>query len=230
MKQGVGDADIVRVLLEAPYGDTGQPIGEALAMTESLQLMVAGNATSSNALTWIFYLLARHPEHLIEIREEVEAVIGDEPIDYSNLHRLDRTMRVVHEALRLYSPLWAIDRIALQEDEVAGVRIPAGTLVLPYIYGTHRSPAHWEDAERFDPRRFAPEQSKARHPFAYLPFGGGPRTCVGKNMALMQILLVLVIFARRYDFTMATDAPVAIRPMMLVGPEGAVTMRFRAVS
>jgi cytochrome P450 len=230
MKQGVGEADILRILLDTPYSDTGQPMEEAQAMIESLQLMVAGNATSSNALTWIFYLLARHPRHIVEIRDEIEAVIGNAPIDYRNLHLLEGTMRVINEALRLYPPLWAIDRIALQDDEVAGMRVPAGAMVLPYIYGTHRNPAHWDDAETFNPRRFEPEQSEARHPFAFIPFGGGPRTCVGNNMALMQILLIIVAFVRRYDFALATHAPVAIRPMMLVSPAGPVAMKFRAVS
>jgi cytochrome P450 len=230
LTQGIGDTDIVRILLETPYSDTGEPMGEELAMIESLQLMVAGNSTSSTALTWIFYLLARHPRHIVEIRDEVEAVIGDSAIDYRNLHQLEGTMRVIDEALRLYPPFWMIDRVALHDDEVAGLRIPARTMLIPYIYGTHRNPQHWDDAETFDPRRFEPERISARHAFAFIPFGGGPRTCVGSNMALMQILLIIATFVRRYDFALATDAPVGIRPMMLTRPASAVAMTFSAVS
>ena len=229
LKQGVGENDLLRILLEAPYHDTGQPMSEPLVLIESLQLLVAGNETSTNALTWILYLLALHPKHILEIRDEVAAVIGESAIDYRNLHQLEATIRVIDEALRLYPPFWMIDRIALEDDEIRGVRIPAGTMVIPYIYGTHRNPGHWQDVESFDPRRFEPERSQARHPFAYIPFGGGPRVCLGSNMAMMQMLMIVVAFVRKYDFEL-TNGPVAIRPMMLLRPAGAVTMTFRAVS
>lgn len=226
--EGVGETDLLRILLQSTYHDTSQPMEEALALIESLQLLVAGNETSTNALTWVFYLLGRHPEHVQAIRDEVAAVIGDAPIDFRNLHQLEGTVRVIDEALRLYPPFWMIDRIALSDDEVAGVRIPAGAMVIPYIYGTHRNPAHWEDVETFDPRRFESQRSKERHPFAHIPFGGGPRTCVGSSMAIMQILMIIVAFVRRYEFT--TVAPVDIAPMMLLRPQGAVAMTFRPVS
>ncbi len=230
LTEGIGDNDFLRILTETPYHDTGLPMSEAMVLIESLQLLVAGNETSSNALTWIFYLLARHPTHIVEIRDEVAAVIGDNAIDYRNLHQLEATVRVIDEALRLYPPFWMIDRIALKDDDIGGVHIPAGAMVIPYIYGTHRNPAHWEDVETFDPRRFERDRSKDRHPFAYIPFGGGPRICIGSNMAVMQMLMIVVAFVRKYDFSLAKNEPVAIQPMMLLRPRGPVTMTFRAVS
>ena len=214
--EGVGDNDFLKILLETPYHDTGRPMSEPLVLIESLQLLVAGNETSSNALTWIFYLLARHPKHILEIRDEVAAVIGEDAIDYRNLHELKGTVRVIDEALRLYPPFWMIDRVALEDDEAAGVHIPAGAMVIPYIYGTHRNPSHWKDVEAFDPRRFEPQRKKERHPFAYIPFGGGPRTCIGSNMALMQLLMIVAAFVQKYDFALTKDGPVAIQPMMLL--------------
>ncbi|MDO8500708.1 MAG: cytochrome P450 [Gemmatimonadaceae bacterium] len=101
---------------------------------------------------------------------------------------------------------------------------------VPYIYGTHRNPEHWEDVESFDPRRFDPERRKARHPFAYIPFGGGARICIGNNMAIMQMLMIIVATVRKYDFRLVKDEAVAIQPMMLLRPRGAVTMTFRSVS
>jgi cytochrome P450 len=230
LEQGGDDVDFLRLLIEARYHDSGEPMGEAQALIESLQLMVAGNETSSNALTWIFYLLARHPRYIHEIRDEIAAVIGGDAVDFQNLHQLAGTMRVMDEALRLYPPFWMIDRIALEDDEVGGVKIPAGTLVIPYIYGTHRNPAHWQDVESFDPRRFESERRKERHPFAYIPFGGGARICIGNNMAVMQILMIIVSVVRNYDFALTRDEAIAIRPMMLLRPRGAVAMNFRAVS
>ena len=160
--EGMGETDLLRILLETPYPDTGKPMAEQQAMIESLQLLVAGNETSSNALTWVLYLLSRHPNYIQRIRIEIEHVIGSDPVNFDNLHQLELTLQVVHEALRLYPPFWMIDRIALQDDEIAGVKVSAGTMVIPYIYGTHRNPAIWPDADTFDPDRFSPEQRKAR--------------------------------------------------------------------
>lgn len=230
LEQSGSDMDFLRLLLETRYADTGEPMGEAQALIESLQLMVAGNETSSNALNWIFYLLARHPQHILEVREEIARVIGEDAVDFRNLHQLAGTMRVIDEALRLYPPFWMIDRIALEDDDIGGVHIPAGTLVIPYIYGTHRNPAHWQDVESFDPHRFDPDRRKGRHPFAYIPFGGGPRICIGNNMAVMQMLMIIVAIVRNYDFTLTKGEAIAIQPMMLLRPRGAVTMTFRALS
>lgn len=227
IKQGLHEDDILRVLLETPYHDTGRPMDEPLVLIESLQMLVAGNQTSSNALTWIFYLLARHPRHILEIRDEVAAVIGENAIDYRNLHQLKGTVRAVDEALRLFPPFWMIDRIALKDDEIGGIHIPAGAMVIPYIYGAHRNPAQWQDVETFDPRRFEPSRSRERHPFAYIPFGGGPRLCLGANLALMQMLMIVVAFVRRYDFALATSAPVALNSKMLLQPREPVTMNFQ---
>lgn len=227
--EGMGDTDLLRILLETPYTDTRRPMDEQQAMIESLQLLVAGNETSSNALTWILYLLGRHPDYVRRIRNEIEQVIGDDPVSFENLHGLALTLQVVHEALRLYPPFWMIDRIALHDDEIAGVRIPAGTMVIPYIYGTHRNPAIWPDADHFDPGRFSLEQKKTRHRFSFIPFGGGPRICIGNNMAVMQFLLLIVALVRKYDFSPAEDAAVGIRPMMLLRPDGPVLMHFESV-
>ena len=228
-EEGTGESDFLKLLLETPYHDTGEPMTEKQVLIESLQLMVAGNETSSNALTWIFYLLARHPEYIQRVREEIKQVMGQGEITYEGLQKLSLSRRVLNEALRLYPPFWMIDRIALQDDEICGVHVPAGTLVVPYIYGTHRNPEIWEDPETFDPSRFEPERRKARPALGYIPFGAGPRVCVGKSMAVMQMLLIVASFVRRYDFSLESQEPVGIRPMMLLRPAGPITMRFRPV-
>lgn len=226
-KEGTGESDFLKLLLETPYHDSGIPMSEDQALIESLQLMVAGNETSSNALTWIFYLLARHPEYITQIRDEIQAVVGQDEFTHANLQGLALTRRVMDEAMRLYPPFWMIDRIALTDDEICGISVPAGTLVVPYIYGTHRNPAIWDDPETFDPARFEPERIKARPALGYIPFGAGPRVCVGKNMAIMQMMLIVASFVRDHDFCLANDAPVGIRPMMLLRPDGPIMMQFR---
>ena len=164
-RDDIGESDFLRLMLDTPFHDTGKPMTEDQVMIESLQLMVAGNETSSIALTWIFYLLGRHPQYISLVREEIGNVIGNDPIGYDNLHELHLTLRVVDEALRLYPPFWTIDRIALEDDEIGGIRIPAGTLVLPYIYGVHHNPAIWSNPETFDPDRFTPEKCQRTSPF-----------------------------------------------------------------
>jgi len=222
---GTGETDFLRLLLETPYHDTGDNLTEEQVLIESLQLMVAGNETSSNGLSWVFYLLGRHPEYIEQIRAEVDEVVGTGAFSFSKLHELVLTRRVIDEALRLYPPFWMIDRIALHDVELGGVHVPKGTMVIPYIYGTHRNTAFWDDPERFDPSRFEAAAAKARPSFGYIPFGGGPRVCIGNGMAIMQMLLIIATFVRETDFALAEDAPVGIKPMMLLRPDGPIMMR-----
>lgn len=219
--------DLLEIMLEAPYRDSGLTMDEEQILIESLQLLVAGNETSPVALSWTFYLLGRHPRFIDRIREEVESVFGGGPFTLQGLYRLHLTLRVLHEAMRLYPPFWMIDRVALEEDEVEGIRIPPGLTVVPYIYGTHRNADVWEDPEAFDPSRFEDGAGKDRHRFAYLPFGGGPRTCIGSSMAMMQMLLILAAFVRRYDFELVDGRPVEVDPMMILHPKDAIEMRVR---
>jgi len=228
-KPGVGK-DLLGIMLNMPYKDTGEPMTDEQALVESLQLMVAGNETSSVALSWTLYLLARHPEYIGQIREEIHRVLADAPPTIGSLHRLELTMRVVDEAMRLYPSFWMFDRLAITDDVIQGIPVPAGSLLSIYIYGVHRNPAVWDEPERFNPARFEKEHQQTRPTFAHMPFGGGPRKCIGANMAVIQILLVLVAIVRRYDFSLATPEEVGIRPMFILRPEGPIRMHFRPVN
>lgn len=221
------DVDVLQLMLETPCEDTGRPMHSEQVLIEILQLLVAGNETSSTALSWTLYLLARHPEFIARVRAEIRATLGEGPPDFALLQELQLTRCVLDEAMRLYPSFWMIDRIAVCDDEAYGIQIPAGTMVIPYIYGTHRNPAIWRDPQCFDPSRFEREQKRARHPFAHIPYGGGQRACVGANMATMQILMILVAIVRNYDFKLVTSRPVDIDPMMILRPRGAMNMFFR---
>ena len=227
--EGGNDSDLLKHMLETPLEDTGQPMTESQVLIETLQLLIAGNETSSNGLTWTFYLLAKPPEYIGKIRAEIESATGDGPLDFKALHGLGFTLQVIEEALRLYPPFWMIDRTAMGEDEINGIKIHKGMTVIPYLYGVHRNPDHWADPETFDPSRFERGAVKARHGFAHLPFGGGPRVCIGSNMAMMQILLILISFVRDYDFEFATDHETTMSPMMILRPDGPIKMHFRRV-
>ena len=229
-RDGGGGSDMLGHMLETLYEDTGRPMEDSQLLIETLQLLIAGNESSSIGMAWTFYLLARHPECIARIRSEIESVVGEGPLDFAALRRLEYTAQVLSEALRLYPPFWMIDRIAQEEDEAAGIHIPAGIMVIPYIYGTHRNPDFWPDAESFDPDRFESTAARERHPYAHIPFGGGPRICIGADMAMMQSVLVLVSYIRDYDFEPATERPSNICPMMLLRPDGPIPLRFRRVA
>jgi cytochrome P450 len=222
-----GGGDLLELLLETPYDESGEPLSKEQILIECMQFLVAGSETSPVALSWTFYLLGKHPRFIAEIRDEVDVVFGSGPITLSGLHQLRLTRRVLDEAMRLYSPFWMIDRVAVEDDEIEGIFIPGGLMVLPYIYGLHRDPKLWADPEVFDPSRFEDEAVKNRHPSAHIPFGGGPRKCIGSNLAIMQMLLILATFIRRYDFELASADPVEIDPAMILHPKGAVEMRVR---
>lgn len=224
-----GNGDLLQLILNTPYKDTGELMSDEQVMIEVLQLLVAGNETSSNTLAWTFYLLAQHQEHISKIREEINSTFGDHEVDFDGLHKLNYSIQTLYEVMRLYPPFWMIDRIALQHDEVCGIQIPAGVTVIPYIYGVHHNVDFWENPASFDPDRFERSRSKDRHAFAHIPFGGGPRVCIGQNMAMMQILLIIVTIIREYDFKMTLDQTVDINPMMILRPASAITMDFKRI-
>ena len=221
------ELDLLQQIIETPYKDSGVFMDDEKVVVELLQLLVAGNETSSNTLSWTFYLLAKHPEHVVAMREEIEATLGDREMDYESLHKLTYVVGVLNEAMRLYPPFWMIDRVALDKDEICGLEIPAGTTVVPYIYGVHRNVDIWEDPDRFDPIRFMGKNK--RHPFAHIPFGGGGRVCIGQNMAIMQMLLVIVAVVRRYDFKLDPDKTIDKRAMMILRPDGPIRMDFAPI-
>jgi cytochrome P450 len=218
--------DLLQLLLHASEEERGGWTPEQI-LVEIMQLLVAGNETSPVTLSWAFYLLGRNPMVLEAMRAELDAVFGSGPITFEGLHQLRFTLSVLDEVMRLYPAFWMIDRFSLDDDEADGVRIPAGVTVVPYIYGVHRHAAQWEEPERFDPGRFNDAARKGRHPFAHLPFGGGPRKCIGSNLAMVQMLLVLASLLRRYDFVPASDQTVNVAPMMILHPREPILMHVR---
>ncbi|MGV3612201.1 MAG: cytochrome P450 [Fluviicola sp.] len=223
------ESDILQLILTTPFKDSGNLMSDETVKVEILQLLVAGNETSTTAAAWAFYLLAKHPEHMAKIREEIEAVFGEEEVNYAALHQLKYTIAVLDESMRIRPPFWMIDREALKDDEFRGIKIPAGTTVVPYIYGVHHNAAVWKDPEKFDPGRFDSKQTEKMHHFAHIPFGGGPRVCIGQNMAKMQILLIMSAITRNYDFELCEDKEIGMHAMMLLKPDGPIYMNFKRV-
>lgn len=218
--------DLLQMLLDARYQDTGEPMNEQQLLDESKIIFVAGHETSANALAWTWYLLAQHPAIIQKLRAEITDVLGDRRPTFSDLPNLTYTTQVIEESMRLYPPAWITDRVSIEEDEIGAVRIPANIMAIPYIYGAHHNPAIWEDPEVFNPDRFSAGNRKKIPPYAYLPFGGGPRLCIGNNFAIMEMQLILAEMIRRYHFELLPGQDIQMKALVTLRPFPGVRMKF----
>jgi cytochrome P450 len=212
--------DLLSMLLAARDPETGGRMSDQQLRDEILTIFAAGHETTATALSWIWYLLAQHPEAEARLHEELDGVLGGRPPTYADLARLTWTRMVIEEAMRLYPPVHTIARTALGEDRIGGVRVPAGAVMSVNIYVTHRNPNLWPQPERFEPARFAPAEVAQRHRFAYLPFGGGSRICIGNGFAIAEAQVIIATIAQRYRVRLA--------PGHEVQPIGLVTLRAKS--
>jgi cytochrome P450 len=217
--------DLLQTLMDARYSD-GEGMSDELVLSESMQLLVAGHETSSNGLSWLLYLLSSRPDCLERVRQEFDSVLGDAPLTFGDLPKLEFATQVIQEGLRLYPPFWIVDRMAVADDRAGDLVIPRGSTVIVYVYGAHHAPRYWESPESFDPERFTKTNDKLRTPFTYLPFGGGPRGCIGGNYAMLQILMILSELLRRYDFQLTPGQTIEARPMVILRPKHGIRMTF----
>ena len=223
-KAGITRDDLLQMLLDSRYEDTGLPMEEQQLIEETGILFVAGHETSANALAWTFYLLAQHPEALERVRTELETVCPGRPPTFTELRQLTYLTQVINESMRLYPPAWITDRVALEDDQVGDLEIPKGTVVVPFIYGIHHEERIWEEPEAFRPERFSPEQKKVQPPFTFLPFGGGPRLCIGNSFAMMEMQLLLASWLRRFSFHLTPNQVIRAKPLITLRPEPGVLM------
>ena len=217
--------DLLQILLDARYDDTGEGMTDEKILSECMHLLVAGHEATSNALSWTLYLLSRHPDYLRRARTELKAVVGKHCFEFSHSANLSLTRQIIDESLRLYPPFWMVDRVALEDDRVGDLPIPKGTVIIAFIYGAHRAPAYWSDPHDFLPERCNGDE-RLRLRFHYLPFGGGPRVCIGRYYAMLQMLMILNALLRRYDFKLTTDEAIELHPMFILRPRNGISMRF----
>jgi len=211
--------DLLAMLMEARDEQTGEGMSDKQLRDEVITLFVAGHETTAVALAWAWHLLAEHPDAAERVRAEQAGALGSRAPTTADLPQLPYARMVIDEAMRLYPPAWVTNRQALADDEICGYRIPAGAIVLISPYVMHRHPAYWEHPERFEPERFTPERSAGRPHYAYFPFGGGPRQCIGKGLALMEAQLILGAVAQRFRL--------GHLPGHVVEPQALVTLRPR---
>ncbi len=196
---------------------------------ELITILIAGHETVASALTWSCYLLSQNPPAETRMRQELEQVLHGRQAAVEDLPALDYTRRVFDEALRLYPPAWLVTRKSIQADRIAGVRIPPNALMVISIATTHTNPVYWPDPQRFDPDRFLPETAASRPQFAYLPFGGGPRLCIGNHFALTEAPLVLASIYQRYHLELKPDHAVIVDPLVTLRPRGGLPMYMKKI-
>jgi cytochrome P450 len=216
--------DLLGLLMGVRDEDTGEGMSDRQLRDELITLFVAGHETTAVALTWVCHLLAEHPDAADRVRAELAAVLGDRAPVAADLPKLPYPRMVIDEAMRLYPPAWITNRQAIADDEVCGYRIPAGAIVMISPYVMHRHPAFWERPDAFDPERFAPDRSAGRPPYVYFPFGGGPRQCIGKGLALIEAQLILATVAQRFQLRHVTGHAIEPLAQVTLRPRGGMPM------
>jgi cytochrome P450 len=228
--EGVDHGDLLSMLVLGEGGATRlsadeQHMSDTQVRDELLTLFLAGHETTALAITYSFYQLSHNPAVEEKLLAELNTVLGDPQTDaarlpkWEDLPKLEYTRRVFAEAMRLYPPAYATARIAKHDDEIAGCCIPAGSTLIVSQYVTHRDPRFWPDPQRFDPDRFSPEAEAERPKFAYFPFGGGPRRCIGEPFAWMEGQLLLATIAHRYHIAVQPGYTPELQPLITLRPQ-----------
>jgi cytochrome P450 len=208
------NGDLLSMLLRVRDEETGAGFSDEQLRNETITFLLAGHETTANALTWTFYLLSQHPEVERQLRDEVDTVLGGRTPTIEDLSRLSFTKMVIKEAMRLYPPIWIIERHVIHDDTVGGFSLPAGSAVVVAPYALHRHPSFWEAPDEFNPARFA-----NRTPEAYIPFGAGPRFCIGREFAMLEAQLIIAMVAQSFHL--------ALLPGHRVEPLPGITLRVR---
>jgi cytochrome P450 len=218
--------DLLSMLLEARDEETGEGMTDRQLRDELVTLFLAGHETTAIALTWTFHLLAQNPEAEAKLQIEVDAVLGERSAPaFEDLERLPYARMVADEALRLYPPAYVFSRRAVGEDQLGPFRMPAGAHIVISPYALHRHPDYWPEPDAFRPERFAPDAPSDRPKHAYIPFGGGPRICIGNSFAMMEHAIVLGAVARRWRLESIPGHEVRTEPRITLRPRGGLPMR-----
>ena len=216
---GAEGDDLLALLLQAQQdAGTGHQTDVDIR-EEVMTLLLAGHETTALTLTWAFYLLAEHPAVEAALGAELDRVLGNRTPTAADRTRLEHTERIILEAMRLYPPLWVMARVATEGCEVGGYRLEAGTVVLMSQWVVHRDPRFFDRPDTFDPDRWADGLAARLPRYAYFPFGGGPRVCIGRSLAMMEAVLVLATIAQRYRLVVAPGHRVVPQPSLTLGLE-----------
>ncbi|MEV0271261.1 cytochrome P450 [Hamadaea sp. NPDC050747] len=216
--------DVLSRLIISTRAEPDPKVGRERLRDELVTLLLAGHETTASTLSWALHLIDKNPGVREKLHAEAVEVLGDRLPDFDDLGRLRYTATVVDEVMRLFPPVWLLPRKALADDVVGGYHVPAGADVVISPFTMHRHPAFWRDPERFDPERFDPSTPTDRPRYAYIPFGAGPRFCVGNHLGLMEATIVLAMLARDLRLEQAPGYEVVPEPMLSLRIRGGLPM------
>jgi cytochrome P450 len=217
-------ADLLSMLMSARDEETGEAMTDEQLRVEVTTFLLAGQETTSLALTWTWYLLSQNARARQRLEDELDVVLDGRPPEYPDLANLTYLRMVIDESMRLYPPAWGFSRQALADDRLGGFLLPRGWLAFVIPYVLHRLPAFWTDPDAFDPERFSPERSADRPKFAYIPFGAGPRQCIGNQFALIETQLIVATLAQAYRLQLVPRHRAEPWPLITLRPRYGMPM------
>jgi cytochrome P450 len=218
--------DVLGMLMAATDESGTERMSNEDLRDEVMTLFLAGHETIATTMSWTWLLLHQHPHVAARVRQEALEVLGGRPPGFDDLPRLAYTGQVIDESMRVRPPVWMVERAALEEDRLGPWRVPPRTIVAVSPWIMHQNPALWSDPLRFDPDRFAPERAEARPKHAFLPFGAGPRICIGNHFALMEAKIILATVIQRYTIEVHRPERVGIDPRVTLRPKGGMPGRL----
>ncbi len=221
--------DVISRLIQSTSKESDPRVAQTRMRDELITLLLAGHETTASTVGWALYLMDQHPEVAARLRDEAIAVLGDRTPVLEDLKSLTYTNMVLEEAMRLYPPVWILTRRSVGEDEVGGYHVPAGADVMVCPYTLHRHPEFWDAPEKFDPDRFDPSRANTRPRYAYLPFGAGPRFCVGSHLGLMEATFVISMLAREMTLKLVPGYEVIPEPMLSLRVKGGLPMTVHPI-
>ncbi len=223
--------DLLDMLMHTQDEETGETMTNRQLRDEVTTIFMAGHETTANALSWALYLLAKHQNVLEKLRREIETVLGEDGLPtFENVRELKYTLQVVQEVMRLFPPAWIMGRKSIGADHLSGHAIAANSYLILPIYLLHRHPVYWQKPHDFYPDHFLAEAIRSRPTYAYIPFGGGPRMCVGNNFALMEMQIVLAMLVRKFDFSPEQKEEVKPDPLVTLRPKNKLKMNVTPIA
>jgi cytochrome P450 len=222
--------DLLSMLLHAKDEESGETMDDQQLRDEMITLLIAGFETSANALTWGIWELFKNPEVVVKLREELNSKADFENMEFSELFSLPYTNMVINECLRMYPPAWSISRNALDEDNLNGFEIKKGNQLMFHIYAIQRNEEYWADPNSFDPERFNPENIKKIPKHAFMPFGAGPRFCIGSNLAMLEMIVILSMLVKEFDVEVIKEQKIEFESLVTNRPKYGMKIKLKSVS
>jgi cytochrome P450 len=219
--------DLLSMLLAAQDEETGMGMSDQQVQDEVMTLLNAGFETTATTLSWFWYLMGSHPEVMQKVTAEVESVLQGQCMSFEKMGQLQYTRRAFDESLRVYPPGFGMMRTAIADGELQGYWLPKGTQILLGTYFTQHHPAFWRNPNSFDPDHFLPEQVADRPKYAYVPFGAGPHVCIGKNLALMESMMIITAIVQHFQLELVEGQNMVVDPRFTLSPRDGVKVRLR---